>query len=200
MSARESLYGYFVFDWSSNHYSAASQTCCFEPFAARVRSLVYYAALDALLPTMTKPQKDSFGFAEWLHSQREYQRLVGDNVLKAFPNIKFYEGDTSGEATSFGEDVKDACRHLTTIVNIMFTMAAVFAFFLYVGHYVTSDLGIRVLIALLASFVVGAAEGYFYVTYVLLVEDQPRPSKLDLTRRRGAKRATPLISSKDKQA
>ncbi|KAJ3036816.1 hypothetical protein HDV00_002369 [Rhizophlyctis rosea] len=64
--------------------------------------------------------------------------------------------------TSLAQDLKHANRAITAMVNVVFSMIAVFTALFYFGHTVTNDVAMRTLLSLFGALVVGIAEGWFF--------------------------------------
>jgi uncharacterized membrane protein len=70
-------------------------------------------------------------------------------------------------------DVRFTIGQLSSILNVIFSMAAVFTVVMYFGDQVAmGNLSLKVLLALFCSWVVGIAEGYFLFRDLLEIQDQ----------------------------
>ncbi len=72
--------------------------------------------------------------------------------------------------SSLGQELRAANAQLSAAINVFLSMAAVFTAAFYFGDQVTSDTGLRVLLALAGAWVVGIAEGYFFLKDLVLEE------------------------------
>ncbi|KAI8615999.1 endoplasmic reticulum-based factor for assembly of V-ATPase-domain-containing protein [Chytriomyces sp. MP71] len=104
----------------------------------------------------------------------ELKRLLHEAKTKS-ENLeyeKMTEGlrrDTSIISRQERSEYKAVMGMFSALVNVLFSMVAVFVAVFYVGHTVTSDVGMKTLLALFFAFVVGIAEGYFFSRDWLLI-------------------------------
>ncbi|KAJ3299526.1 hypothetical protein HK104_008623 [Borealophlyctis nickersoniae] len=63
---------------------------------------------------------------------------------------------------SIGSDLKGANRILSAVLNILFSMVAVFVALFYFGDGVTRDVAMKTLMSLAGAFIVGFAESWFF--------------------------------------
>jgi len=90
-------------------------------------------------------------------ANKEYARMIG-RVASSYDVETFKLLDT--------EEFSSIRGQLTAIINITFTMVAVFAAVYHVAQTITGDTGMRVLLALTGSVVVGIAETFLYMRYL----------------------------------
>uniref|UniRef100_A0A1D1ZFQ8 Transmembrane protein 199 n=1 Tax=Anthurium amnicola TaxID=1678845 RepID=A0A1D1ZFQ8_9ARAE len=90
-------------------------------------------------------------------ANKEYARMIG-RVASSYDVETFKLLDT--------EEFSSIRGQLTAIINITFTMVAVFAAVYHVAQTITGDTGMRVLLALTGSVVVGVAETFLYMRYL----------------------------------
>ncbi|CAG8492012.1 7868_t:CDS:2 [Paraglomus occultum] len=90
-------------------------------------------------------------------ANKEYVRMIS-NVASSYDVETFKLLDT--------EEFSSIRGQLTAIINITFTMVAVFAAVYHVAQTITGDTGMRVLLALTGSVVVGIAETFLYMRYL----------------------------------
>lgn len=111
-------------------------------------------------------------------------------LFKPLPN-GLHEGRLANEVSepSMGEMMRDVNRQLVTIVNVLFSMAAVFYALYYYGPHMTQEVGHQILIALAGALVVGIAEVYLIYVRVLMPESQrvSSPPKQKMNQRMKAK-------------
>lgn len=67
-----------------------------------------------------------------------------------------------------GNEYKTIQGQISGIVNVLFSVAAVFTAAFYLGEVVYMDVGARVLVALFAGLVVGVAEAWFFTRDLLI--------------------------------
>lgn len=70
------------------------------------------------------------------------------------------------------QEMNTAKNQITAIVNIMFTIVAVFVAVYWISPSVTDDIGYRILLSLSFCVIVGIAETWLYIRYV----SEPSPS------------------------
>ncbi|KAJ1955067.1 hypothetical protein IWQ62_005615 [Dispira parvispora] len=87
-------------------------------------------------------------------AQKDYMRMVKQVSL----NEKYRVGSHSLR------DIAQVNQNLMVIVNILFSIAAVFATVFYTSTTLTSDFAVRVLLGMCASITVGGAEVWLYVS------------------------------------
>ncbi|KAJ1657590.1 hypothetical protein IWQ61_003044 [Dispira simplex] len=87
-------------------------------------------------------------------AQKEYIRMVQHVSL----NEKYRVG------SDFARDMAQVNQNLLIIVNILFSIAAVFATVFYTSTTLSSDFAVRVLLGMCASLSVGGAEVWLYVS------------------------------------
>nr|CAG8482221.1 14592_t:CDS:10 [Entrophospora candida] len=90
-------------------------------------------------------------------ANKEYARMVG-KVASSYDVETFKLLDT--------EEFQSIRGQLTAIINITFTVVAVFAAVYHVAQTITGDTGMRVLLALSGSVIVGIAETFLYMRYL----------------------------------
>jgi len=90
-------------------------------------------------------------------ANKEYARMVG-KVASSYDRETF--------RLLQNEEFKSLRGQITAIVNITFTVVAVFAAVYHVAQTITGDTGMRVLLALTGSLVVGIAETFLYMRYL----------------------------------
>jgi hypothetical protein len=74
---------------------------------------------------------------------------------------------------SIGNEMKEwklVQKQLTGIVNVLFSIAAVFTCCFYLGELVHIDIGSRVLLALLFALLVAIAEGWFFAKDLFMAD------------------------------
>lgn len=90
--------------------------------------------------------------------KREYQRMT--KGLRRDVNDRF-------------TDVKFTIGQVSSILNVILSMVAVFTVVMYFGDQVAlGNISIKVLLALFCSWIVGIAEGYFLFKDLLQIQDQ----------------------------
>ncbi|KAG9300662.1 hypothetical protein G9A89_023460 [Geosiphon pyriformis] len=90
-------------------------------------------------------------------ANKEYSRMIA-RVSSSYDVETFRLLDTEEFAAMRGQ--------LTAIINITFTIVAVFAAVYHVAQSVTGDTGMRILLAGLGGIIVGAAETFLYMRYL----------------------------------
>jgi hypothetical protein len=90
-------------------------------------------------------------------ANKEYARMIG-RVASSYDVETFKLLDT--------EEFQSVRGQLTAIINITFTVVAVFAAVYHVAQTITGDTGMRVLLALTGSVIVGVAETFLYMRYL----------------------------------
>ncbi|CAG8815663.1 12205_t:CDS:2, partial [Racocetra persica] len=90
-------------------------------------------------------------------ADKEYARMIG-RVASSYDVETFKLLDT--------EEFQSIRGQLTAIINITFTVVAVFAAVYHVAQTITGDTGMRVLLALTGSVIVGVAETFLYMRYL----------------------------------
>jgi len=90
-------------------------------------------------------------------ANKEYARMVGQ-VASSYDVETFKLLDT--------EEFQSVRGQLTAIINITFTVVAVFAAVYHVAQTITGDTGMRVLLAFTGSVIVGVAETFLYMRYL----------------------------------
>jgi len=118
-------------------------------------------------------------------ANKEYVRMIS-NVASSYDVETFKLLDT--------EEFSSIRGQLTAIINITFTMVAVFAAVYHVAQTITGDTGMRVLLALTGSVVVGVAETFLYMRY--LTGYAKKEEKKERTPRRRATAPTAPPSSR----
>ncbi|RIB03181.1 endoplasmic reticulum-based factor for assembly of V-ATPase-domain-containing protein [Gigaspora rosea] len=113
-----------------------------EPRQDRVKSPELLARLEKILAEQ---------------ANKEYARMIG-RVASSYDVETFKLLDT--------EEFKSIRGQLTAIINITFTVVAVFAAVYHVAQTITGDTGMRVLLALTGSVIVGVAETFLYMRYL----------------------------------
>lgn len=81
---------------------------------------------------------------------------------------KIISSEQSGD--SLGQELRAANAQLSAAINVFLSMAAVFTAAFYFGDQVTNDTGLKVLLALAGAWVVGIAEGYFFLKDLVMEE------------------------------
>ncbi|CAG8647539.1 16914_t:CDS:2 [Cetraspora pellucida] len=109
-------------------------------------------------------------------ANKEYARMVG-RVASSYDVETFKLLDT--------EEFQSIRGQLTAIINITFTVVAVFAAVYHVAQTITGDTGMRVLLAFTGSIIVGVAETFLYMRY-LAGFDKNDPKKERKQRRRSS--------------
>ncbi|GBC07951.1 hypothetical protein RclHR1_07800004 [Rhizophagus clarus] len=90
-------------------------------------------------------------------ANKEYARMIG-KVASSYDVETFKLLDT--------EEFQSVRSQLTAIINITFTVVAVFAAVYHVAQTITGDTGMRVLLAFTGSVIVGVAETFLYMRYL----------------------------------
>jgi len=90
-------------------------------------------------------------------ANKEYARMIG-KVASSYDVETFKLLDT--------EEFQSVRGQLTAIINITFTVVAVFAAVYHVAQTITGDTGMRVLLAFTGSVIVGIAETFLYMRYL----------------------------------
>uniref|UniRef100_A0A1D1XSM7 Transmembrane protein 199 n=1 Tax=Anthurium amnicola TaxID=1678845 RepID=A0A1D1XSM7_9ARAE len=90
-------------------------------------------------------------------ANKEYARMIG-KVASSYDVETFKLLDT--------EEFQSIRGQLTAIINITFTVVAVFAAVYHVAQTITGDTGMRVLLAFTGSVIVGVAETFLYMRYL----------------------------------
>ncbi|CAG8523234.1 11688_t:CDS:2 [Funneliformis mosseae] len=90
-------------------------------------------------------------------ANKEYARMIG-RVASSYDVETFKLLDT--------EEFQSVRGQLTAIINITFTVVAVFAAVYHVAQTITGDTGMRVLLAFTGSVIVGVAETILYMRYL----------------------------------
>lgn len=111
--------------------------------------------------------------------KEEERRMVYQRFMQQFKDAQeereYLEGVKglnrgSGLSAQIQDDTKEwkqVQKHLSGVVNVLFSVAAVFTGCFYLGELAHLDLGIRVLLSLLAGFIVAFAEGWFFTKDLL---------------------------------
>lgn len=107
-------------------------------------------------------------------ANKEYARMIG-RVASSYDVETFKILDT--------EEFQSFRGQLTAIVNITFTVVAVFAAVYHVAQNITGDAGMRVLLALAGSTIIGIAETFLYMRY-LAGFDKPEQKERKVPRRK----------------
>ncbi|CAG8658000.1 8177_t:CDS:2 [Acaulospora morrowiae] len=107
-------------------------------------------------------------------ANKEYARMIG-RVASSYDVETFKILDT--------EEFQSFRGQLTAIVNITFTVVAVFAAVYHVAQNITGDTGMRVLLALAGSTIIGIAETFLYMRY-LAGFDKPEQKERKVPRRK----------------
>ncbi|KAJ3021963.1 hypothetical protein HKX48_007340, partial [Thoreauomyces humboldtii] len=96
-------------------------------------------------------------------SNREYHDMTR--------NVSVQRGEGGRHAPlNIGGELKDAFHSLSSVLNVLLSVAAVFAAVFWISGTVTSDLGKRTLLSLLAALIVAVAEGWFFAKDLLHVD------------------------------
>ncbi|CAG8688791.1 26916_t:CDS:2 [Dentiscutata erythropus] len=132
-----------------------------EPRQDRVKSPELLARLEKILAEQ---------------ANKEYARMIG-RVASSYDVETFKLLDT--------EEFQSIRGQLTAIINITFTVVAVFAAVYHVAQTITGDTGMRVLLALTGSVIVGVAETFLYMRY-LAGFDKNDPKEQRKQRRRSS--------------
>ncbi|CAI2170549.1 14055_t:CDS:2 [Funneliformis geosporum] len=113
-----------------------------EPRKEKVKSPELLARLESILAEQ---------------ANKEYARMIG-RVASSYDVETFKLLDT--------EEFQSVRGQLTAIINITFTVVAVFAAVYHVAQTITGDTGLRVLLAFTGSVIVGVAETVLYMRYL----------------------------------
>ncbi|KND04520.1 uncharacterized protein SPPG_00249 [Spizellomyces punctatus DAOM BR117] len=74
-----------------------------------------------------------------------------------------------------GGELRNAFRQISSVINVLFSIAATFAAVFWVSGTVTRDVGMRTLIGLFGALLVAIAEGWFFARDWLF-DEPPNPS------------------------
>ncbi|KAI8995927.1 endoplasmic reticulum-based factor for assembly of V-ATPase-domain-containing protein [Gaertneriomyces semiglobifer] len=124
-----------------------------------------------------------------VYMDRPKERVKSPELVRILENIKadlankeyaemvrhvstFRERDNV-PASSIGNDLRDAFRQMTAIINVIFSILAVFMAVYWVSGTVTRDIGMKVLISLFFALVALIAEGWFFTRDWLLNDIAP---------------------------
>ncbi|RHZ70261.1 hypothetical protein Glove_273g8 [Diversispora epigaea] len=107
-------------------------------------------------------------------ANKEYARMVG-RVASSYDVETFKILDT--------EEFQNVRSQLTAIINITFTIVAVFAAVYHVAQNITGDTGTRVLLALAGSAIIGVAETFLYMRYLTGYDKKPEKKERKQRRR-----------------
>ncbi|CAG8449617.1 1900_t:CDS:2 [Diversispora eburnea] len=114
-------------------------------------------------------------------ANKEYARMVG-KVASSYDVETFKILDT--------EEFQSVRGQLTAIINITFTIVAVFAAVYHVAQNITGDTGMRVLLALAGSAIIGVAETFLYMRYLTGYDKKPEKKEHKKRRRSSAANVT----------
>jgi len=118
-------------------------------------------------------------------ANKEYYRMIG-RFADSYDVETFKLLDT--------EEFSSIRGQLTAIINITFTVVAVFAAVYHVAQSITGDTGMRVLLALTGSVVAGVAETFLYMRY-LTGYGATNKDKKDKKERTARRRATAPLTA-----
>ncbi|KAF9434280.1 hypothetical protein BGZ76_008279 [Entomortierella beljakovae] len=108
-------------------------------------------------------------------AEKEYQRMIS-SITPGVNNNTLASGIKQEM-----KDMKDIKAHMIGIVNVLYTGAAVFtAVYMISGHF-TDDLGMRVLLSLLAFVLIVACEAYLYSRHASESTAVPKKKKKNET-------------------
>ncbi|CAG8767719.1 675_t:CDS:2, partial [Acaulospora colombiana] len=124
-----------------------------DPRKERVKSPELLARLEAILAEQ---------------ANKEYARMIG-RVASSYDVETFKLLDT--------EEFQSFRGQLTAIINITFTVVAVFAAVYHVAQNITGDTGMRVLLALAGSTIIGIAETFLYMRYLTGFDKQEQKER-----------------------
>ncbi|KAG9289336.1 hypothetical protein G9A89_007897 [Geosiphon pyriformis] len=114
-------------------------------------------------------------------ANKEYARMIA-RVASSYDVETFKLLDTEEFGTIRGQ--------LTAIINITFTVVAVFAAVYHVSQSITGDIGMRVLLASVGSLVIGVAETFLYMRYLTGYENEKKKKEATKQRKPLHRRAT----------
>lgn len=111
---------------------------------------------------------------------KEYIKMMDD--VKAILAQKEYDEMTKDiqSVKEPGWDVNEwklVNTQMTSIINVLFSMIAVFAAVFYLGELAVIDVGLRVLLSLAGALIVGIAEGWFFTKDLIHVEKEISKTK-----------------------
>jgi len=129
---------------------------------------------DVLLP---KPRSDTLeqrlqNIARDMNNQEYYRMVSGVD-----PNFSVPATPRNPDAYANAiilSDSKETKQQITAIINILFTIVAVFVAVYWVSYAVTNVISWRVLMSLFSSIFVGAAETFLYIRYLQKQSSQMR--------------------------
>ncbi|KAI9027291.1 endoplasmic reticulum-based factor for assembly of V-ATPase-domain-containing protein [Phycomyces nitens] len=98
-------------------------------------------------------------------AEREYARMVSSVVTSEQDKYMFRIRP---------DELKEVKGHVTTIINIAFSMVAVYVAVFVASKTMTGDLGVRVLLAFGGAIGIGAVETILYVRYASKVLSPPK--------------------------
>ncbi|CAO3627642.1 unnamed protein product [Cunninghamella echinulata] len=115
-------------------------------------------------PKIAEPRDPEYdAYMEKLRAEqqeREYESMVS-NVI---PTHNFQIFST--------KDMKEAKGHIATIINIGFSMVAVYVAIYMASRTMMEDVGLRVLLSMGGAFGIGIAEVFLYVSYTKKVSSR----------------------------
>ncbi|KAI8894350.1 endoplasmic reticulum-based factor for assembly of V-ATPase-domain-containing protein [Globomyces pollinis-pini] len=96
---------------------------------------------------------------------KEYQKMMDDcrALLAEKEYLQMTENlETKKLSLSPGSEWKEVHKMTTSIINVLFSVVAVFVAVFYLGESMQMDIGLRVLISLAGALIVAIAEGWFF--------------------------------------
>ncbi|KAL0083017.1 endoplasmic reticulum-based factor for assembly of V-ATPase-domain-containing protein [Phycomyces blakesleeanus] len=143
-----------------------------EPKPVEPKDLVFQAYLEQL-------RKDQ--------AEREYARMVSSVVTSEQDKNMFRIRP---------DELKEVKGHVTTIVNIAFSMVAVYVAVFVASKTMTEDLGVRVLLSFAGAIGIGAVETILYVRYASKVLSPPKKKTMKKNSLNVQKQKTKIIANK----
>ncbi|CAO3617154.1 unnamed protein product [Cunninghamella blakesleeana] len=109
-------------------------------------------------PKIVEPRDPEYdAYMEKLRAEqqeRDYENMVS-NVVATTHNIAIFST----------KDMKEAKGHIATIINILFSMIAVYVAVYMASRTMMEDIGLRVLLSMAGAFSIGITEVFLYVSY-----------------------------------
>jgi len=109
------------------------------------------------------------------NSNADYARMVSGVLMEPSVDMRYFFQVNQ-------DDIRELRGHLSAIVNIMFTIVAVFVAVYAASKTVMQDVGLRVLLGLFGAIIVAVAEAWLYMRHVAM----SKPPK-KLRRRRSSR-------------